>query len=264
MWFEHSTRKGGHDVVSLVKYLKNYDDASAIQLNSGILHSHPGIGSAVLDVEEDRVIERAEITQEIFGRLVDPGGTPAEIYLQSRGITGPLPDFVKYWPNARCGEGAVVGLLSARGRVVGLQAGYIDPDGRKSTIWPYRRRFALEKAPDAVFEIPRPNAATDLLGDALVTEGIEDVLSLAELGRAMRIVGLPGIGTLAHVPVRKGERIIVVRDGDGPGSPADRGLAAGVDHLLLGGATVKITCTPPTWTPMPSCDMAARRRCRSC
>ena len=84
-----------------------------------------------------------------------------------------------------------------------------------------------------------------MLGDVLVTEGLEDALSLAGLGRAMRIVGLPGIGTLAQIPVKKGERIIVVRDGDQPGSPADLGLTAGVDHLLLERAVVKITTTPP-------------------
>ena len=125
------------------------------------------------------------------------------------------------------------------------QLGYLDPDGRKSTITPNRRRFALEKAPDAVFEFPKPNDATDLLADTLVVEGLENALSLAELGRSVRIVGLPGIGTLQNLPVRKGEKILIVRDGDKPGSGADKGLIAGVDHLLLEGAIVHITHTPP-------------------
>ena len=165
--------------------------------------------------------------------------------MRSRGITGPLPDFVKFLPNARCGEGAIAGLLQARGRVVGLQIGYIDPDGRKSTVDPPRRRFALEKAPDAVFEIAKPTSAIDFIADTLIAEGLEDTLSLAELGRAVRIVGLPGIGTLCSLPVKKGERIVVVRDGDDPGSPADQGLSAGVDNLLLEGAKVSVTCTAP-------------------
>lgn len=61
------------------------------------------------------------------------------------------------------------------------------------------------------------NDAVDILADTLVVEGLEDLLSLAELGRAARLVGLPGIGTLRHLPVKEGERITVFRDGDEPG-----------------------------------------------
>ena len=88
------------------------------------------------------------------------------------------------------------------------------------------------------------NDAVDILADTLVVEGLEDLLSLAELGRAARLVGLPGIGTLRHLPVKEGERITVFRDGDEPGSGADKGLVAGVDHLLLEGAVVRVTSTP--------------------
>ena len=55
---------------------------------------------------------------------------------------------------------------------------------------------------------------------------------------------LPGIGTLKHLSVKKGERIVVCRDGDEPGSSADEGLVKGVDHLLLEGADVRVTNTP--------------------
>jgi hypothetical protein len=44
--------------------------------------------------------------------------------------------------------------LTSHGRIVAVQVGYLDPDGQKSTIDPKRRRFMLEKAYDAVFELP--------------------------------------------------------------------------------------------------------------
>src|SRR3954471_20887436 len=89
-WFQHSTGKGGYDVLSLVKHLRNCNDAVATQWVQAFLKAHPGEGSAVLDAEEERTIKRAEITREILDRLVDPVGTPAATYLRSRGITGPI------------------------------------------------------------------------------------------------------------------------------------------------------------------------------
>ena len=244
-WYHHSTRRNGWNGISLVKFLTDYNTAAATEWLVAFLQEHPGIGTPVAEGNDDHNIESANDTREHLENLVDVAGTPAETYLRSRGIAGPIPDFIKYRPHARCGEGAIAVPLQARDRVVGLQLGYLDPDGRKSTITPNRRRFALEKAPDAVFEFPKPNDATDLLADTLVVEGLENALSLAELGRSVRIVGLPGIGTLQNLPVRKGERILIVRDGDKPGSGADKGLIAGVDHLLLEGAIVHITHTPP-------------------
>jgi hypothetical protein len=40
-------------------------------------------------------------------------------------------------------------------------------------------------------------------------------------------------------------RVTVVRDGDAPGSPADKALRAGLDRLILDGADVYVTATPP-------------------
>jgi DNA primase len=68
---------------------------------------------------------------------------------------------------------------------------------------------------------------------------------LAELGRPVRIVGLPGIAALAHLCVKKGERILIVADGDEPDSPAAKALFSGTDALLLQGASVRVTQTPP-------------------
>lgn len=61
------------------------------------------------DDDDDHEIVNAAIAQELIDKLVDPMGTPAEGYLLSRGITGPLPDCVRFLPHARCGEGALAG-----------------------------------------------------------------------------------------------------------------------------------------------------------
>src|SRR5262249_11427188 len=141
-------------------------------------------------------------------QAVDIAGTPGETYLRSRGITGPIPGCVKFLDDARVGEHGVVGILTARGRIVGTQLGFIDPAGRKTTVPPYRRRFMLQKAPDAAFVLEYDGMNT------VVCEGLEDMASIAMLGHPARIIGLPGIGTLKHLPVQRGAQLVVVRDGD--------------------------------------------------
>lgn len=243
-WYLHSEGKGGISAIHLIEQLKRCSASEALAWAKSWAQAHPGVGRHAGTDEHDLETHSAPIAQDIINHLVEPAGTIAETYLRSRGITGPLPDFVRFLPHARAGESAVVGLLTSHGRIVGCQVGYLDPDGRKSTVPPYRRRHMLEKAPDAVFELPAPASVTHMLADTFITEGIEDTISLAEAGRPVRIIGLPGIGAMKHLQVKKGERVVVVRDGDEPGSPADKALITGIDHLLLEGAAVRVTDTP--------------------
>jgi putative DNA primase/helicase len=242
-WYNHSTGEGGWSALSLIEFLNRDGRAEAESWAAAWLNNHPGRGSCAT-ADDDIEIEHAIAARDILYRLIEPAGTPAETYLRSRGISGELPSSVRYLPDARIGEGAVAGILTSHDRVVGVQLGYLDPDGRKSTVAPSRRRFMLERASDAVFELATQSGVTDMLADTVVVEGLEDALSISELGRPWRIVGLPGIGALKHLSVKRNERVIVVRDGDAPGSSADTALVAAIDHLLLEGAAVKVTPTP--------------------
>jgi hypothetical protein len=139
--------------------------------------AHPGTGSlADAGAEDtDTASGSAAYAKELLERAVDPAGTAAEMYLRSGAINGALPPRTRFVPNARIGEGALVGVLSSRGRTAGAQLIYLDPDGRKSTILPVRRRLMLERAPDAVFETQcsRPGVL-DFAFDTLIAEGVED------------------------------------------------------------------------------------------
>src|SRR5262249_2068662 len=126
------------------------------------------------------------------------------------------------------------------------QLGYLDPDGRKSLVLPVRRRFNLETAPGAVFELPSPSpGARDALADTVFVEGLEDAGSIYQLARNWAMKGLPGLGALAHVIVKKGERVLVIADGDTAGSAAAKALTRGVDELILKGAEVQLAVCPP-------------------
>jgi hypothetical protein len=244
-WYHHSAGKGGWSAISLIKLLKGCDYMEASAWGDAWLKSHGGAGAGITN-GDDAAIESAAIAQEILDKLMDPAGTRAISYARSRGIE--IEDFsklpVKFLQFARAGEGAIAGILTSHGRVVDVQLGYVDARDQKSLVSPVRRRFNLEKASDAVFALPAPAGVTDMLADTIICEGLEDFLSVVGMNRPWNLIGLPGIGTMRHLSVKNGERVVVIRDGDEPGSAADKALTAGVDHLILQGAAVRVTETP--------------------
>lgn len=100
---------------------------------------------------------------------------------------------MRFLPDARLGEAAIIGnTTTPAGEVVGVQVGYIDPAGRKSTITPKRQLFLLEKeeAEQAGFRITAAEPADDAVPLA-VCEGLEDALSIARSGAAEAVIGRP-------------------------------------------------------------------------
>jgi putative DNA primase/helicase len=249
-WWAHGAGIGGWHVLGLIAFLKNCQWWEAIDWGIAWLASHAGTGSALghdddSDVSETKRQASAFRAQEILDNAVAAEGTIAETYLRSRALDPPYPNCVKFIEHGRVGESALVGVLRAHDRDVGAQLLYLDPFGRKSAVQPQRQRFNIETAPGALFEVQPETAVTDLQFDLLICEGIEDVLSVAKLGRHWHIVGAPGVGTIRKMSVKKGARVLIVRDGDAPGSPSDKALAAGIDHLILDcEAAVKVTATP--------------------
>jgi putative DNA primase/helicase len=242
-WYSHSADMGGYSIVALIGFVKRCTTEEAVAWAQMWLANHVGIGACDGDPggdEDDVTPASAAAARDVLAHIVDIAGTPAESYLRLRRLDQPFP-CCAFLNDARCGEHALVGLLSSHQRVAGVQLLYLDPDGRKSTVAPLRRRLMLEKAPDAVFELPYTGDSTDVV----VCEGYEDAASVFRYGkRRCRTVGVPGIGVLQHLPFQ-GKKVTVVRDGDLPGSPADKALQDGFDHLILAGCEVYTTVRPP-------------------
>jgi hypothetical protein len=78
-----------------------------------------------------------------------------------------------------------------------------------------------------------------------VCEGVEDALSIWMLERGRAIIGVPGVGAIQHLDLKKGDSVLVWKDGDEEGSAAAKVLTAGVDTLLLNDIAVRVTRTPP-------------------
>jgi hypothetical protein len=255
-WFSHALGAGAYSAVSLIELLRQCARAEAEQWAVAWLAGNPGTGSC--DGSDDAAdsqaarLANAFRAREIIAASVSAGDSVAETYLRSRGLNPPYPGCVRFLPNARIGESALVGLLTANDTVVGAQLTYLDPCGRKTLRGPARQTFVLdhERAKGAVFMVEKLSANATLL----LVEGLEDGLALLASGRPEAVFGLPGVGGLQHFPARRGQAIVVMRDGDADGSPADRALLKGVDHLLLHGAAVKVTPTPRQQDGQPKPD----------
>jgi len=194
-------------------------------------------------VDDGATPESREKAEHFLKVGVDIYGTPVERYLRDvRRIDAPYPSDFKYVEDARTGEGALLVPLYVEERVVAVQLIFLDREGRKSTVAPVKQRFALEHAPDATFVMPYEGDSTDVV----FCEGVEDALTVYRYGALRcRVLGLPGIGGLRHQKFPEATKVIVVADGDPPGSKGAKLLQDGLDALLLQKCDVWVTKTPP-------------------
>ena len=245
-WYCHATGAGGYSTIAMVRFLHKqtgsaWTDVDAPAWVLSFITKNQGTGPCDIDVDDDddsqwRRQLNADRAREIIEKVEPIAGTDGERYLISRGLAPPYPLDLKWLPEARTGDGAIVIELVASGRTVAILLTYIDALGGKSTINPKRQRLNIEpNQPGAIIEIAATTpGATDIVADTIVCEGLENGLTLPLVkSPAQRIVVLPGIGALKHVQVRKDERVIVFRDGDPSNSAAAEALQAGIDALLL-------------------------------
>jgi hypothetical protein len=190
--------------------------AEAVKYARAWLANNPGTGSLVIAEGADDDAEDAalwlskayanasrEQAQSILDTYVPVLGTRGEVYLRSRSLPPPYPDCIGFLEHARIGEGALVGVLRDKGRVVGCQLTYLDLDAKKSVVAPPRKTFKLERSPGAVFVLrpPPPVEPRDAAVDLAIAEGLEDGLSLLQMPRRFAVIALPGIDALRHTTV---------------------------------------------------------------
>ncbi len=220
-------------------------------------------GGALRELEQQRAPAKAKadmrpIAQRIVNESVPIEGTPAAIYLRSRGITMNLPHtlrFARLAPPKIQGNGLLAangpGLLptlvaivtDAAGKLVGLQRTYLTEDGRKAHTKPTdtdrkpKVKYSLGNVVGGSIQIGPPAASI------LVTEGLEDGLTLAQaLGRSVWVAA--GTAMMPQMTFSAVTRAVVIgADGDAAGDVA--AMKAAEAFAKSGLATRIMRPTPP-------------------
>lgn len=193
-------------------------------------------------------------------------GTPAERYLASRGIDlaqlGRQPRalrFVPWLPNLESGRSwpaMVAAIVDADGRQISVHRTWLEEDGSgkaplanpKMTLGDYAG--GTIRLWRGITQKPLKDAPA---GDELVlTEGIENGLTVAQACPWLRVLAAVSVSNLANVALPPSiGTIIIVADNDAPdprradgGSSANDALNAAIARFMGEGRTVKVARSP--------------------
>ena len=244
-WFDHEAGVGGH-ALTLVENQLGLANGTACTWALEWLGAAPeairtNVSAAQFADAGDQ--SRSAKVEQIVNSSLDPAGSVVGRYLRGRGITArPPPSSIRYRANAHGGYGALVSLATtSTGVVAAVQQIYLTEDGAKAPI-PVPKR--TNKACDNWAE----QAAVRLPGHLplILCEGVETALSLWQ-ATGQEVWACLGVANIGKAPVPPLADMIVARDGDPPGSTADRQIRSAVTVLRRRGHAVRVA-EPPEGT----------------
>jgi hypothetical protein len=192
LWFDHEAQKGGK--------LRRDDDYHRPEPKPKRVISH--------DSESAPSLARALL------QLQPAAGTPAELYLRSRGITD--------WPShsirfCRAPFGLIGLAQDVAGTIRAAQVVYLTDEGCKPGFAVAKRTFTACSGWHTIAAVHLPGR-----GEPILAEGIETGLSIwCSIEPRRPVLVCLGIAGLRELRIAN-KRLTIARDGDRPDSPADR------------------------------------------
>ncbi|MGE3291321.1 MAG: VapE domain-containing protein [Geminicoccaceae bacterium] len=244
-WFDHEAGVGG-DALTLVESRLGLANGAACRWAQEWLGDAPDLGRvAAANPRSSSSGDQARSAkvEQIVAASLDPAGTVVERYLERRSITRrPLPPCLCHRANAHGRYSALVAMATtAAGEVAAVQQVYLDDEGTKAPVAVPKR---TNKARDDWAE----QAAVRLPGRSplILCEGVETALSLWQ-ATGQEVWACLGVANIGKAPVPPNVEVVVARDGDAPGSPADRQIRGAVTVLQGRGHAVRVA-EPPEGT----------------
>lgn len=179
-------------------------------------------GGALRELEQQRVIatpkaDWSKAARSIWADAAPIGGTAAEAYLRSRGISMELPHTLRFarlrYPQEQDRRPTLVAAVcDAAGDLTGIQRTFLTDEGRKANV--PEVKLSLGRVAGGAIQLGPPVA------DLVVTEGLEDGLTLAQaLGRSVWVSA--GTSMLPRMELPDITRAVVIgADGDAAGETA--------------------------------------------
>lgn len=218
----HATR----DVIDFVRAIHRCGFLDAVKHICGTI---PALAVA-RNRERAKKLDRAHLVMTMnYARFqwqdsVPIEGTPAELYLRQRGITGPIPPALRYgrvplWIDPRTGKkgpinhALIAGCRDVSGRVTGIQKTLLQAGGRLAEVRSQKQSLgqirggAVRLGPEA--------------SEVIVCEGVEDGLTIQELLPSTPVWVALGTGNMPNMILPPGiKRVLVAGDNDAPGRAA--------------------------------------------
>ncbi len=223
LFYCHACQVGG-DVIDFVMMVSRVGFADACEwLVGGNFTCPQEVQDTTVEAAARRLRNR-DIARSEWRAAVPVAGTVASLYLASRGIAGSVPASIRFghvprwYDHEKNREGPrLSAMLSAcqdvDGRITGLQRLYLDREGRKR--FGSSPRLSLGQIRGGALRLG-PEARTVML-----TEGVEDGLTLTRMHPGTTIWVALGAGNLPHVQLPPIVRhVVVAADADPPGLAA--------------------------------------------
>lgn len=223
--FANCTYEAQRDALIAAGHLPDHDDAAP---RPRARRAEPRIA----EPDAEREARVARIVAEC-GPIAD---TPADRYLTHRAIdVRPVPDSIRWRPHAWRLGGALIALASDDdGRVRAVQQVYVNDAGHKAGLDVGKRTHG--SLAGAAVRLP---GAPSLI----LTEGVEDALTIWQ-STGRQTWACLGVTNIGRAPVPVGTEVLIGRDNDPYGSPADLAIGHAVDALMARGCIVRVARPP--------------------
>jgi hypothetical protein len=260
-WFDFRSGKGG-DGIELICMCKNFERSEALEFACEWLGSNSTNGSKPNGRasshgdgvgHSDDGAERLAKALTIVRQSEPAKGSAAAAYLALRGLASrevlQLPN-IRWNPQAWTQHGTRFGAIvfvatDDEGNTRAVQQVYLSPDGKKAPLALAKRTNGLLDG--AAVRFPG-NTST---GAIILAEGAETGLSIWHSTKqdTWSLLG----PNFVKAPIPKCLTIIIARDADPTGSPADKKVITDAELLVSRGFKVKIA-TPPRYGDLKKTD----------
>ena len=246
--FSGGAHEHGFNALQLIQHL--YPDADAITFARGWLERHPGNGSFTpgeSEPEDDFAeAEAMAFVARLYAGATPIDDTPGHVYLaQTRGLPLRPEDQVqlRWVANYRGDEGVLLApVTDDEGKLVKLFVTHVTADGRKSPHGSGRSTIRGARRPGLCrLGSQGPNVVE--------AEGLEKGLAARSAGAEYVVItgGISNLGKIPLPPVT--QSVVIARDADPAGSPADQALWRGAVLRLGQGLKVGVTARPNDIAP---------------
>lgn len=178
--------------------------------------------------------EREAVLKSVLGGRIPAAGTATERYLTSRGVVR-WPEMMVWHSTNPFGMCSIA--MDGGGVIIACQVVHLTDDGRKANVSVKKRTFCAGQGWHETAAVRLPGR-----GSPVLCEGVETGLSIWQAtGRTV----LCCLGTAGLLRLRiKARRLIIARDGDEPGSPADKLVVRAARERANHGVTVTVAMPP--------------------